>query len=335
MEDRYPNEWTAEQWNCVQEAVRDEARKVRVAASFLPHYGPLAPDAETVPKQRLCEPPPDGLESELPPGDECIGHDGADDQRGARLTVLDYETIRLTTIAVNVYIKTQQAAQPDLASALVMFRRAANVIARVEDSLIFNGQKNVGEGPPLGVTVPSVFEVRGGGKYKGLNDLMGRNFDGDLSRSIEIENWQTVDERGQKLVVAVNKGVARLENYGHVGPFALVLGNEFFVAAQTPEKNSLVLPSDRIKPMIEGPLLRTSTLPERDGLLISLAGEPIELVVASELAVRFLQVTPEPRYLFRVSERIALRIKEPEAIAKLYINGEASRAAQRPTKARR
>ena len=46
-------QWTEEQWNLVQQTVRDEARKVRVAASFLPLHGPLPPDAESVPLQEV------------------------------------------------------------------------------------------------------------------------------------------------------------------------------------------------------------------------------------------------------------------------------------------
>ena len=45
--------WTEEQWNQVQETVREEAGKVRVAASFLPIYGPLPCDAETVSLQEV------------------------------------------------------------------------------------------------------------------------------------------------------------------------------------------------------------------------------------------------------------------------------------------
>ena len=33
-------QWTEEQWNLVQQTVRDEARKVRIAASFLRVHGP-------------------------------------------------------------------------------------------------------------------------------------------------------------------------------------------------------------------------------------------------------------------------------------------------------
>ena len=43
----------------------------------------------------------------------------------------------------------------------------------------------------------------------------------------------------------------------------------------------------------------------------------MEIVVGSDISVRFIQLTPEPRYLFRVSERVALRVKEWSAVAVL------------------
>jgi hypothetical protein len=44
------------------------------------------------------------------------------------------------------------------------------------------------------------------------------------------------------------------------------------------------------------------------------SGRPIEVVVASDISVRFLQTTLEPRFVFRVSERIALRVSQDDAI---------------------
>ena len=105
-----------------------------------------------------------------------------------------------------------------------------------------------------------------------------------------------------------------LEDQGYLAPYALALGDDLFVTAETPDKDSLVLPSDRIRPLIEGPLVRTGTLPSQAGVLVSLPSLLVEIVVATDIGVRFLQVTPEPKYVFRVSERFVLRIKDPGAI---------------------
>jgi hypothetical protein len=62
-----------------------------------------------------------------------------------------------------------------------------------------------------------------------------------------------------------------------------------------------------------GPFLRSSVVPKNLGVIVALAGSPIDLVVASDVHVQFLQLSLEPRYILRVSERFVLRMKQPEA----------------------
>jgi uncharacterized linocin/CFP29 family protein len=113
-----------------------------------------------------------------------------------------------------------------------------------------------------------------------------------------------------------------LETAGYFGPFAVVLGQQFFVAVQTPE-TGLVLPQDRIIPFLGGgPLLRSSTLPPDAGVVVALGGAPIELVVATDVSFQFLQLMIDPAYAFRVYEKMALRIREPNAIIALVPEGE-------------
>ena len=122
-------DWNEDQWSAVNKAVHDEALRARVAASFLPLYGPLPADTQSVPLNKLSL---------------------VDNSSGAskeRLDVNDYDTLRLTTVSVNVYLKGAQVADPELAAAQIMFRRAAAVVARVEDDIIFNGQP-VPDKPP-------------------------------------------------------------------------------------------------------------------------------------------------------------------------------------------
>ena len=120
---------------------------------------------------------------------------------------------------------------------------------------------------------------------------------------------------------AVSKAIGFLEQSGHFGPFAVVLGQGLFLLAQTPDVGSLVMPQDRIIPFLGGgPLLRSSTLDAWNGftgLVVALGGAPVELVVATDICLQFLQVTAEPVFIFRVCEKIALRIREPKAIVQL------------------
>ena len=62
-----------------------------------------------------------------------------------------------------------------------------------------------------------------------------------------------------------------------------------------------MLPQDRIIPFLGGgSLLRSSTLPEDSGVVVALGGAPVELVVATDVSLNFLQVTPDPMFVFRV-----------------------------------
>jgi uncharacterized linocin/CFP29 family protein len=265
---------TDQQWQQIQQTVHDEAHKARVAAQFLPLYGPLPLDAVTVPRQ------------DLKPED----HEGE-----WRLHIDEHAVLNISTIAVNVYLNSQQMAQPDLMSALTLFRRAANIIARVEDAMIFQGA------PGASIVNPPVYKVTGGTPDRGL-----------LVPPVGPEI-----KTGQELVTAIARGIATLEDQGYLAPYALALGDDLFVTAETPDKDSMVLPSDRIRPLIGGPLVRTGTLPANAGVLVSLPSNLVEIVVATDIGVRFLQITPEPRHVFRVSERFVLRIKDPGAILPL------------------
>jgi uncharacterized linocin/CFP29 family protein len=205
---------------------------------------------------------------------------------------------------------------------LSLFRRAANVVARLEDAIIFRGLARDdtvagGFAPRAGVTgLPAVWQITGAHSAEGLWSLGADR------------EWFPVlanppDLRGHAIVRAVSGAIGRLEQQGHFGPFAVVLGQGLFLLAQTPDVGSLVMPQDRIIPFLGGgPLLRSSTLDALNGysgVVVALGGAPIELVVASDVSLQFLQVTSEPAFVFRVYEKIALRIKEPKAIAQLYI----------------
>ena len=305
--------WTSEQWDRVTQVIQEEANRARVAASFLPLYGPLPPDTDFVRANTVGYGTPDAEDQ----------HGGIGTLPRARITIDDTAVIQLATLQVKVFLRGAQMADPDMTSALQVFRRAANILARLEDAIVFNGQVGANEGPPFETVqgLPGAQLVRGshsparcepnqiwqvlGGQASG--GLMGRNFRGGVRMT------------GDTLVSAVSSAIGDLEGSGQFGPFAVLLDHEFFTAVQTPNDHSLVLPQDRIIPFLGGgQLLRSSTLPPDKGVLVALGGAPVELVVAADMSLQFIQLTNEPRYLFRVRERIALRIKEADAIVTLF-----------------
>jgi uncharacterized linocin/CFP29 family protein len=342
--------WTDEQWARVNQVIQEEAKRARVAATFLPLYGPLDPDADFVRRQEILYAAPADMQADAAQeiaaayGEFNLALDavraGGQDYAGVaaaqeritnaqavlgppRLGIDDRDTMRLATLQVTVPVRNAQMADPEMSSVLTLFRRAANVLARLEDAVVFRGLAAGagGAAPPAGTGgLPPIWQITGAREAQGIWRLFPPL--PPPGRSIVIPAMPPLG-RSERLVAAISEAIGLLEANGQFGPFAAVLGQQLFLVAQTPDPGSLVLPQDRILPFLGGgPLLRSSTLDEFGGftgVVIALGGAPIELVVATDMCLQFLQVTPQPAFLFRVCEKIALRIKEPEAIVQLYM----------------
>ncbi|WP_299488454.1 encapsulin [Acaryochloris sp. IP29b_bin.137] len=271
-------DWSSEQWDQIQQIVADEVNKVSVAGSFLACCGPLERSATVVRSQQLSE-------------------------ESNSITVDDVNTLKLWTLAVHVELKQRQLAEEHLTGAMSAFRRAANILARAEDAIVFNGLPR--EDPETAdletAKVPTQCKVTGGDTTHGL-DGAGRN------------HPPILNPNQRNLVADIARAIATLESSGHLGPFACILGHSAFIAANTPSGDAFVLPKDRIEPMLGTQLLRSSTLDDEQVVVVSLAGDPIDLVVATSPTVQFLNVSNEARYRFRVYEKFVLRIKEEGAV---------------------
>jgi uncharacterized linocin/CFP29 family protein len=281
--------WTEDQWSRISGTVTEEAQRARVLAQALPVTGPEDPSTLSVPEFAL------GNNANLAP------------PPALRMTVNSEPTLPLTTIAINIQLRRHEVADTRLTAALVMFRRAANFIARIEDALIVNGRLGPNFPPFLGVGgIPPVFTVQGERFAAGLS------WPAPGVPPVAIP----LPLNGVNLVNAVIAATNQLEAAGYGGPYACILGLGLFAVSCNPTGN-LVLPRDRILPFLQGPLLKSSAFLPNQGAVVALSGNPIEVVVAHDICVRYLQTTLEPRYVFRVSERVALRIKENAAVMRL------------------
>jgi uncharacterized linocin/CFP29 family protein len=287
--------WSEEQWGRVNRTVQEEAQKARIAAQFLPTSTVTDPTAVAVPDLSL--------------GTNLLA--AQDPVR--RLQVSYTPGTFLASISVNVALTSREAEDPEQRGALIQFRKAANLIARVEDALIFCGQTGAGL-LPVGVAgLPPVVRVSGGGNQPGLAVPPPLGPLWYLPRQdLPLAGG------GNDLATQIIAAVGLLEAAGHNRPFACVLSQDLFTELHLPSP-SLVLPRDRVVPFLDGgPLLRSSTLPVGQGVVVALGGSPIEIVVAKELKVRYLQTTTEPRHVIRVSERLALRVTEWDSIVVLH-----------------
>ena len=301
--------WTEDHWNRISSAVTEEAQKARVAAQMLPLVGPEDPTTVAIPPFTL-----------NPVANNPLRFSA--NTPAARLEVSSDPNLQLTRLSVNVPLHFREAADPNLTAALVMFRRAANYIARTEDALLFNGRPGPGLQPAFGTAgIPNVVNVSGDGAVAGIFPFVG-----PVPRAPINVRLARGTALGDRVVTSIIQAINVLDSSGQLGPYSCVLSPRLFEAICTPNPN-LVLPRDRILPFLQGPLLRSAAVFEGPvglprpftawGAVLAMSANPVELVVASDLHVRFLQASEEPRLVFRVAEKVALRIKEPDAIALL------------------
>jgi uncharacterized linocin/CFP29 family protein len=267
--------WSDAQWQKVNDCVTEAFGKASVASAFLPCYGPLAGSTETVRNERLDE----GLRSSPPVITLDAYHPSVN--------------LKLVNLTVKVELSSEQVADETLANAMLAFRRAANILAQGADKIVFDGFVP-------GVTTLNAFVNSSGvGAQKGLADGAARRHFDPIGAALI----------GTDLVRAVVKAIRKLEDRFHSGPFACVMGNELFDAAHDPSF-SLVLPADRITPLLKGPLLRSGQMYDRTGIVVSLAGNAIDIVVGTPPTVQFLQRREDAKFVFRVYERFVLRVRD-------------------------
>jgi uncharacterized linocin/CFP29 family protein len=298
--------WSDAQWELVNKAVSEAFTKASVAGAFLPCYGPLSGSVENVREQTLDLPTPPRT----------------------TLRIIDDRTVKLFNLTVKVELSSEQVADEGLSSALLALRRAANNLAQAEDDIVFNGfgqdrvdvrgiLPNVPAQNISGVEVPSHPDTLSGL----VNMDNAAQIVQSTARLAQARTQLPARNRptdGDQVVAEVAQAVVDLETAFHPGPFACVLGAKVFVAVHTPAAG-LVLPADRITPILNGPLLRSGRMAPDQGIVVSLAGSDIDIVVATPPIAQFLQMTGDATYLFRVYEKFVLRIKDKTAVRGLGI----------------
>ena len=269
--------WSDAQWQKVNDCVTEAFGKASVASAFLPCYGPLSGSAEIVRNERVLR------DSTVTPRTVTIRLDA--DHKEVNL--------KLVNLTVNVLLSSEQVADETLSNAMLAFRRAANILAQEEDKIVFDGFLRDPRSKDATYVVNNV------GPQPGLADLPARR---------KFVSWDF--STGQTVVSAVVDAIQRLEDRLHPSPFACVLGNDLFNTVHEPSP-SLVLPADRITPLLKGGLLlRSGKMNKSAGVVISLAGNAVDIVVGTPPTVQFLQRMTDAKFLFRVYERFVLRIRD-------------------------
>ncbi len=320
--------WSKDVWDRIDQAVEMEAKRTRVGARFLPKKM-VPPKTTSVPTDAYSLAPPAG-------GGNPI------------LKVDEGSTTRLNEYYVEFLMTPQQVDQEEgdfkqlgHSTAVTLATKAANTLAQAEDLIIFQGQNAIsGSSLFTGNLVLTLagnapadtgllnFPIKGAGP--GAGPLTP-----PPARAIVVENVPPLAPPvpgviyGPNTFDAVAKGYADLQNVGHYGPYALVLETIPYADTFAPLPATLTLTADRIKPLVSAGFFGTGTLPPNPppapaapyfGVLVSLGGNTMDLVVGLEPLVAFMQEDTDGNFRFRVLQRFALRVKDPTSIVILQFN---------------
>jgi hypothetical protein len=213
-----------------------------------------------------------------------------------------------------------------------MFRRAAALVARAEDALMFNGRA-LGlpiAGAPIQVQVTGALPAAQDGLVRvaaavfpaatppppGVPFNVARN--NALVAALVPAAGSGAAATGAALVAEVTAAINLLKSSAYSAPYALVLSSNLYEAINTPAAASLVAVRPTIQRLLEdGQLLHSDLITADWGVVVSYDRMEVEQVIARDIGVRFLYVSEEPRFVFRVSVRTALRVRDWQAIVNL------------------
>jgi uncharacterized linocin/CFP29 family protein len=311
--------WDQEIWNRIDQAVHAECQRTRIARRFLPLYGPVSPGELTVTSDTVM-------------------------RDGQTLAVDEAATIPLIELLVEFTLTLQQVErESELMTGVTLATRAANLLSQAEDLVLFQGQAAIdgkgGTQHPLFKT--NKVRARSGPAGDGLLKAVEGNVGIQVIQIKALPPKNPADATeprryGERTFGAVATAYSRLQRgegleQAHYGPYALVLHNEPYADTYAPLPTTLIMPADRIRPLMTAGFYGTGTLPaegvepknrKTTGILVSLGGNTMDLVVGMDAITAFLQEDTEGRYRFRVYERFALRLKDKTAVIRLAFLAE-------------
>jgi uncharacterized linocin/CFP29 family protein len=313
--------WSHDVWERIDHAVATEVKRTRIGARFMP-LRPVPPKTTSVPTDSY-------------------------QFSGGVFNVDEGATIRLNEYYVEFELTPQQVDQEegdfkDLghSTAVTLATKSANALALAEDLIIFQGQNAITGTVPF---TSGLVQTLGGNKPADtglLNFPIGGNGPGqgpltpEPVPSIPVINVAQLNPAmggviyGPNTFEAVADGYAQLQDAGQYGPYALVLETIPYADTFAPLPATLTLTADRIKPLVTAGFFGSGTLPPNQrppqapfyGVLVSLGGNTMDLVVGAPPVTAFLQEDTTGNFRFRVLQRFALRVKDPTAIVILQFN---------------
>jgi len=241
-----------------------------------------------------------------------------------------------------ILTQAQVEGEESLHLALSRARMAASALANAEDTILFLGP---------GFVLPGVNVTNRAAIPPGFVDEAAAvhyhrtNKDLDLGKRFRFSDVKEAEpDYVGKIIGAVSDGMGLLNRRGQPGPYALFLSPDRYAQSFAPaEKDHLSGPGDGISRIVTGGFNMVSSLavdtvkkwvyeasreplpvvgttrdlrPDLDigdiGLLVSLGGEPVEIILGSDATTAFTH-TEAGKYHFRVFERIQMVVRDGRA----------------------
>lgn len=296
MQNSHEVNWDQSVWQEINDAVKTEMGKVRIVQKVFPTM---------MFEMNPTEVPDDVINFQDP--------DGLSIREGRTKPFVEiYQEFPLTS--------TQVTKEPQNKTCKTLARMAAKALALAEDTIVFQG--NAGRLPG---------NVKADQRESTAQGLLGEanpqdaNDDDDNKVTVPIKvlrlsNPQTGAVWGENVFSAVADGRASLTRKAQAPNYALFLPTKVYADTFVPPSSaSLVTTAERIKPLVEGGFYGTGTLPENQGLLVALAGDPTSLYVGRETITEFVRKEGS-KYFFRVVERIQFVARDPRAFVLLQFD---------------
>ncbi len=302
--------WTQEVWDRIDKAVHDEVMRTRVAAKFLP-IRMVPPKTVSVPSDVITKPK--------------ASTDAHTVDEGATTRINEY-WVEFSLTPQQVDHETGNINEFGHSTAVTLATRAANILAQAEDLIIFQGQ-NVIKDPDPKSLFNTLIRSRGVPEDTGLLNL---NFSGQTFPPVPDVQGVIVPRTdpniagiyGENTFAKVAEAYADLQGNAQYGPYALVLHTIPYADSHALPA-SVIMPAERIRAMITASVYGTGTLPSNTngasffGLLVSLGGNTMDLVVGLDATASFMQQDTDGNYRFRVVERFGLRLKDTTGVIRL------------------
>ena len=270
-------QWSDSVWKTIDDAVHDEFHRTAVGLKFIPFHS-KADNAVNAP---------------------------ADVVDLATMTINEADVTPLVDLGIDFGLTRQQTAVEEKnGTGVTLSTRAANLLAQAEDLVIFLGE--------TAFRNPLFKRVRRRGGTGGPGLL------GSAVQSVPVEPVsQNTQRYGENSFRSIAEAYGHLQRQGHNGPYALALHSDAYADSLAPIANMPAVPADQIKQLATLGMFGTGALPPKTGVLVSVGGNSMDLVVGTEPTTEVLQQDEEGFYRFRVFERFVLRVKDATAIVKL------------------